>query len=110
MHCRGNLVSCLGILEDGDIRYLCFYGLPFLAYSISENLPHLLAQIIVSFSKGFHLDAFPVFGVVTLLHEAFVPFPARIGGLIREVLGGNWLPVHALLTSLHEELVIIRRP
>ena len=92
------------------MKYFCFYGLPLLAYSISENFPHLLSQIIVSFGKSFHLNAFPVFGVVTLLHKAFMTFPACIGGLVREVLCGNWLPIHALLASSHEEVIIGRRP
>lgn len=87
-----------------------FYSLPLFAHSISENLPHLLAQIIVSFGKSFHLDTFPGFGVVTLLHKTFVPFTAGIGRFIWEVLGGNRLPIHALLTSSHEQVVIARRP
>lgn len=90
--------------------YLGLYVLPFLAYLICKNLPHLLADTDIGSGKMFHLDGVPAIAVVTLLHETFMPFTACVCALVWEVLGSNWLPIESLLASTHKQLVLLWRP
>ena len=92
------------------MAYLRFDVLPLFAYSIREDLPHLLSEVEVGFGQHIQFDAVPIVSAVSLIHEPLMSFAASIVGLVGKVLGGNGLPIETLLTSTHEQLVVLWRP
>lgn len=54
----------------------------------------------------FNFHSIPVVRTVALFHQALVSLPASVGGLVGEVFGRNRLPIEALLTRMHQLIVI----
>ncbi len=96
--------------SSSRMAYLRFDVLPLFAYSVREDLPHLLSEVEVGLKQAIHCDAARNVSAVPLLHEPFMALATSIGGLVRERVGGNRLPIETVLRSTQGQLVVLWRP
>lgn len=81
----------IGLLWVGD-DYLLLDHVPLLTASLGQGLPDFLAHAHVLLTQALELARVPVISTLPL-HQAFVPFPARVARLGREVVCLNLAPV-----------------